>query len=288
MIQVGVAFFLSLFLYMAVGQALADGAPSTEADRKLRQIRQKVKMAELILNNPSFNERLSASKDEVAQQLVTRARQNLLQTRNHLKNRQYLEAGATIDFALRDLTACSQLLTAVDRIRKEYTQAREKLDSFVFPEWSDLSKQDESYLKRTEEKISSLRNDAQKLAKKGDYEAGTKLLRQAYQLKSQLIEKLRHQGTVVYDLDFATAEDEYQYLVQRTHHYLDMVDLTLQQKDVGAQTRKLVDDFVYQAMLDLELADDLATEQKLAEAISLLGRSINRLSSLLQMLGIKI
>jgi len=205
-----------------------------------------------------------------------------------MDNKLFLEAGAIIDFVLRDLSASSQLLNVPNQKKKKYTKNLEILDSFVLPEWENLSDSDYDFLQENLAKIDELRNDAILSSQSEDYDKAINLLDTAYYLKTTLISNLQHENTVVYDLKFDSAQDEYSYMVSRTHHYLDLVDLTLSKKEVGLQTRKLADNYIYQTLVNLEVAENLQSEGKPSEAIRVLGKSINQLSSVLKMLGIKI
>ena len=114
------------------------------------------------------------------------------------------------------------------------------------------------------------------------------MLNAAYELKSELINELKHEKTIVYDLKFDSKQEEYDYLNKRSYHYLEMVELALAQTEVSSQKRKLVDDFIYRSVVNLEAAENLESENKVSEAIAALDKSIKHLTSVLKILGIKI
>ena len=114
------------------------------------------------------------------------------------------------------------------------------------------------------------------------------MLGQAYRVKSSLLEKLRHETTIVYDLNFTSIQDEYQYLINRTYHYLELVHFALSKKEADHQTQKLIDNYIYRSMVNLEVAEHHENEGDFSAAIPVLNESITQLSSVLKILGIKI
>lgn len=75
-------------------------------------------------------------------------------------------------------------------------------------------------------------------------------------LKVSLIDNLKHETTIVYDLNFDTIQDEYQYMINRTYHYLDLVQIALR-PDANKDQRlvELLDDINDTKVADPE--DDL-------------------------------
>jgi len=57
---------------------------------------------------------------------------------------------------------------------------------------------------------------------------------------------------------------------------------------VDIQSRKLLDSYIYQSMINLEAAENFQSEGRVAEANSALGKSIKQLTSALKILGITI
>lgn len=288
MIRVGIPI-LMLLLSLNIALAQQDPAAAGEEVRGVREkIAQKIGMIDTILSSPELLQRVEASKDPVAEALFSRAAQNFLVGQEYFSQGQYLEAEASLDYVLRDLSAGSQLLSQPQQKRSEYRKFLEQLDSFVMPEWIDL-KDDEAEVLQTEmTRVSTLRSSAARLADEESWDQAIALLEEAYSIKVSLLERFRHETLIVYDLDFDTAEDEYQYLVNRTYHYLELVQLVLAQKQIDAPTRKLTDKYLYDSMLGLEAAEDLESQGQFSRAIPELDKAINKLVSVLKLLGVTI
>jgi hypothetical protein len=164
----------------------------------------------------------------------------------------------------------------------------EQLDAFVLPEWNVLNEQENELLENKLQRISELRNQASRQADAELYDAAIALLEEAYGLKVSLIDTLKHETMIVYDLNFNTIQDEYQYMINRTYHYLDLVQIALSKSDIDDQTRKLTDEYVYGSMLNLEIAENFELQGQFSEAIPVLDKTINQLSAVFKILGIEI
>ncbi len=252
------------------------------------KIEQKIRMLHYLLTNPQLTRRADAGDDPLASELVGRARANLQLGETYFNQLQYLEAEAVLDFALRDLSAGSQLLSVSRRQQDKFRRFLEQLDSFALPEFEQLSEAEEEQLQSRLLEVDERRNRAIRRADGSAYDEAIALLKQAYRLKISLVDSLPHASTIVYDLEFDSIQDEYQYFVNRSYHYLDLVHFALSESQIGEQGRAVFDDRLAQSMVDIEAAETLEVEGRYREALGLLDRSIERLSSILRMLGVDI
>lgn len=252
------------------------------------QLRHKITMVGIMLNSPEMQKRRESSDDPLAKELLARASENYLEMDEYFDRGQFLEAEAIIDYVLRDLSAASQLLSIANRKKSAYQKSIEQLDSFVLPEWKHLTTEESEFLQTTLERIKNLREEAVRIAQAQAFDDATDLLAQAYRLKTTLIEKLQHEQTVIYDLAFESINEEYDYLNKRTYHYLELVEYALLQKKATPQTRKLIDDYIYRSVVDLQAAENFKSQGKLIDAISSLDNSIKQLTSVLKLLGLHI
>ena len=271
---------------------LAGSASITAQDARLygveRKLEQKLQMVNHVLNSRDLIERIYGSDDEVAKQLWNRAAENFLRGEEYFDRGQFLEAEAVIDYVLRDLNASSQLVNLTQQSKIKYQQFIEQLDAFVLPEWSELSPEESDYLQDKLQQVSEFRSRAIRHASNEQFDQAIALLERGYGIKAELLERLQHDTTVVYDLEFDTVQDEYQYLLSRTYHYLEMVHLAMSERQVDEQTQKLADSYLYQSMLTLEQAEHFETEGNFTDALPALEDSVVQLSSALKILGIDI
>jgi tetratricopeptide (TPR) repeat protein len=285
-----ISTFVIVFL-LSVNLAIAQDESSPGQDAKLgvdQKIEQKLKMVDHILHSPDLLQRVEQSDDSVAKDLLARAAENYLKSEEYYGRGLYLEAEAVLDYVLRDLAASSRLLSVPQQKRNEVVKFLEQLDSFALPEWGELTEQENDLLQNQLTRVSELRDRAIRHADVNSYDKAIALLEEAYQLKVSLIDTLKHETTIVYDLNFNTIQDEYQYMSNRTYHYLELVQMALSESDIPDTTRKLTDKYVYGSMQNLEQAEALETQGQFSEAIPVLEKSINQLSSVLKILGINI
>lgn len=282
---------LILILIFHLDMAFAQGHSDVGLDYEKgveEKIAQKIKMVDLILHSPDMLQRVEASDDNVVKELLSRAAENFLKGEEYFDRGQYLEAEAVLDYVLRDLSASSQLLSLPRQKKNQYAKFMEQLESFALPVWTHLDEQQNELLQQQLQRVSELRNQAARLAGDESFDEAINLLEQAYRQKVLLLDQFDHETTIVYDLKFETIQDEYQYMINRTYHYLDLVQMALSKSEIDEQTRKLTDDYLYRSMLNLENAENLEVQGQFSEAIPILDKSINQLSAVLKMLGINI
>lgn len=283
------AYVILFSLVALVSHAQQDTSPAALAAVEAKtRLQHKMRMVEFILTSPGIQQRLGTSTDEVAAELVNRAKNNFSEMADYFARGKYLEAEAILDFVLRDLSAAAQLLSAESRVQNSYNQSLRQLDAFEFPEWQELTPAQNELLQAQSAKIADLRVRAVRTAEQGDHRAALRLVDQAYQLKSSLLAELPHRQVVVYDLEFDSPREEHDYLNQRADHYFDLIEIALDRAVIGIETRKLVDDYIYQAVADFDAAQGLAQRDRFADANSRLDETIRQLIAVLKILGINI
>lgn len=280
-----------LILLLALGPVSAD-APPVDGGETVRgvetKIEQKLRMLGHLLLSPQLTRRAKASDDPLAAELIARSRANHLLGKQYLERGQMLEAQAVLDFALRDLSAGTQLLNVSRRKQDKYHRFLEQLDSLALPDWETTSDGEDEGLQARFTQLDDRRKQALRLAGAGAYDEATALLQQAYRIKVALLEDLRDEKTIVYGLDFDSIQDEYQYAINRGYHYLELVHLVLSRAELEEWQRVELDDHLRRAMVDIETAEHLEIEGKFGEAVTLLEQSIEHLASILRLVGVDI
>ena len=278
---------LSLLASAALAQQQASPGALAAEEAKTR-LQHKIRMVEFLLTGPVMQQRLADSKDEVAGELVSRAGDNFTEMADYFARGEYLEAEAILDYVLRDLSAAAQLLSAESRVQNSYQQSLRQLDAFEFPEWQELTPAQNEKLQAQSAEIADLRARAEQTAERGDYQAALGMVDRAYRLKSALLAELPHRQVIVYDLDFESPREEYDYLNQRADHYFDLIEIALERAVIGMGARKLVDDYIYRAVAEFDAAQGLAERDRLVDANARLDETIKQLIAVLKILGINI
>lgn len=282
-------FLLTIGLFPPGLAAQDDAANGSEVVRGVdTKIAQKIHMLRYLLTNPQLTRRAESGDDPLASELVARARANLELGEAYFEQRQFLEAEAVLDFALRDLSAGSQLLSVSRRKQDKFRRFLEQLDSFALPDFEQLSDAEDEQLQSRLLEVGEWRNQAIRRAGGGAYDEAIALLKRAYRAKVSLVDSLPHASTIVYDLDFDSIQDEYQYAINRSYHYLELVHFALSRGEIEAQGRAAFDDLLSRAMVDIEAAESLEIEGRYREALGRLERSLEQLSTILRTMGVDI
>ena len=122
------------------------------------QLSHKYRMASYLLAHSPLMQRVQSSDDKVAKELILRAENNYQVVKQKIYEQNWLEANAIIDSVLRDLSAGAQLLNVKSTKDSRYHEELRKVDSFVLPEWSDLSEKDRGRTAKTFPPTTASRN----------------------------------------------------------------------------------------------------------------------------------
>lgn len=252
-----------------------------------RELAQKFRMAAYLLNSP-VKQRIESSDNPEARELMFKAETSFSFARGKAKNKNWLEANAVIDSVLRDMTASSQLLSQVSISQNIYEETLKRVEAFTYPYWKNLSQSDQAMLDQTNTQIEELMSKASDKAKQQAYDEASNLLTMAYGLKSQLIQQLDHDSTVVYDLIFDSPDEEFNYLVKRKDHYKGLVDEVLARNTFEEHTLILVNVYIDKSKDGITEADEMKKNGKHKKASQIMERSIKDLATALKILGVKI
>ena len=283
--------YLAIFLLcMSSASAQESHAPDIQTVdfEEQTQLSQKFRMAGYLLNQSSLTQRIETSGSRDASYLLTKARSNFAFAIDKASQKNWLESNAIIDSVLRDLTTTSQLLNKKSFSQNIYIENLKRVEGFILPAWSDLSPEEQQQLETTNKQIEDLLSQAKQSASTGDYDHGTTLLYQTYTLKTQLLQQLKHQDTVVYDLLFNSPEEEYSYMLKRSRHYQGLIDKVLQEKTFTEQTLNLVYIYINKSEKGVTDALSMEKEHQYESAIQLLEQSVADQSTALSIMGIRI
>lgn len=279
-----ILFFMNS-LAMSTSDVLISYKNSIEGNEQLSH---KFRMASYLLTQSPLTKRGLDSGDKTVNELLVRAKENYNLVKRKIDETKWIEANAIIDSVLRDLATSAQLLNVSNVKVSNYKDELRRIEAFVLPEWKNLSSDDKVFLEVNLKKIDKLLVSAKNDFDVGNYDNAVDHLKKAYKIKVLLIKRLEHEKTIIYDLIFDSQEEEYRYMVNRTRHFLELVQIVFDKKDINVKTKKLIDSYVFQCGQSLNKAKQLQAEGKHLIAVDVLTESINQLSTALKILGIKI
>lgn len=251
------------------------------------ELTQKFRMADYLLGS-EVSVRIRTHGREPARKLLQKAESNFEFALGKARAESWLEANAVIDSVLRDLTNSATMLNAKSASQNKYEETLRRVDGFVYPDWKDLSDHDRSLLDKTTTEINLLHEQATSLARQDQYDEATEMLLKIYSLKSQLLQRLDHDSTIVYDLMFETADEEYDYLSKRRAHYQELLDDILALNSFDEPIMKLVHSYLAKSDDSLNKAGEMKHAQAHKRASQLLEQSIKEAIQALKILGVKI
>lgn len=252
-----------------------------------RELSQKFRMAGYLLNSP-VKTRIETSGSEEARDLLRKAEASFSFARGKAKNEKWLEANAIIESVLRDLTESSKLLSKLSIEQNKYEETLKRVEAFTYPYWQNLTNSDQMMLDQTNQQVDELMTKASKNAAQNKFEEGSNLLLMAYSLKSQLLQSLEHDNTVVYDLIFDSPEEEYGYLEKRKDHFNELLQAVLEKNTFPVHTMNLVNVYIRKSEEKAVQARDKKENDEHKMASQILEQSIKDLSTALKILGVKI
>ena len=282
-------FLFNISIACAQNMDMRD-TPTLDFGEDNQQLEQKFKMASyLLIKSPLSGDEGNGIKSEFldATNLYNSAQANFQVVIQKVNEKNWLEANAIIDSVLRDLTSSSRIISKKSVNKSLYVENMKRVESFVMPKWSDLSPEDQKTLGTTTSLIDELVDKSNAQALENNYEDANAFLYQAYNLKTQLLQKLNHESTIVYDLIFDTPQDEYLYMVKRNKHYQELIENVIAENKYDEQTLKLAKVYIDKGRNSLSQAFESEKIDLHKEAIEILEGSVKDLSTALKLLGIK-
>lgn len=255
--------------------------------------KQKIMLVELMLQSKSIKAAMD-NGSEVAKNTLSSANTKVQSARQELSRGHANQALTLAEEALKLVTLATQSTSreeATKLQRGRYHEALETLRNF-----QDSHKQsfDRTVKKRgaaaaidyDHAKVNGLVNDARTLSEKGQYEKATQALVTAERLVTQAIQAMLHAQTIVYDLNFETPADEYEYERKRFISYEELIPIAIEEKKPAEAVVKLMDTYVIKGRARKSEAEGKAKAGSYPEAISLMLAGTEEIQRALRLAGV--
>lgn len=273
---------------VAVGSAKA--APkSTVTESKVKQ---KLMFAEMMAGATGAKRVMSSQNDE-AKQLVTKANQLVKDARKSMAGA-LPEALEMANQALKMLSEATRLVPG----EEELAQLAENYKSML-AEIKDYQKSYRTNLKSLEKKgnvDSGVKYDekmfevklgkAASFARQKKYVHANKLLEEAQKTVTVALHKMLDSKTLVYDLNFETAADEYAYELKRFTGYEELIPIAIEAKKPAAGAVKLMESFLTKARKRRDEAQAKAEAGDYPSAIGMMLQATKTVRRALRMVGV--
>jgi len=235
------------------GDASAATVPSKSAVTESK-VKQKLMFAEMMAGATGAKRVMSSQNDE-AKQLVIKAKQLVKDGRTKSMVGALPEALGMANQALKMLSDATRLVPGDEELAElvgNYKNLLAEIQGYQKSYRNNLKSLEKkgsvgAGIKYDEKKFSEVLAKAESFAQQKNYVPANKLLEQAQTTVTASLHKMLDSKTLVYDLKFETAADEYDYEVKRFVGYEELIPIAIEAKKPAAGAVKLMESFLVKA-----------------------------------------
>jgi tetratricopeptide (TPR) repeat protein len=257
-------------------------------------VKQKLGYAQMVTASSSAK-RVEESGNAEAIGMLNDARKQVESAKASLAGGKLEDAMNQVNEGLRLMTSASRAITTESDMAAVNHKA--KYDELI----NSLHTYDGSYKRNVERaaktkqplkskldeaEYNRLVKEGQSLGGKGDYAAANKSLEKAQALITAVLTEMLHAQTVVYDTNFETPKEEYDYELARVENYEELVPLAIEQKQPSERTLAMIDDFVKKAAQIKSEGQAIAAKGDYKMAIMALEAATSNLQRALRLAGV--
>ncbi len=256
-----------------------------------QQVKQKMAYGQMLLGSDSVK-KVGASDNAEAKGLVTEATNQFTTAKTLLDKGDNPQAMAAVDEGLRLLNAATRL-TATTLVEKDYKADYEGLSKEVKGYYKSYQRNvknqssDKLTAKFDDAKFNKLVGDAENAAARGDYKAASEGMHKASAMVTGALSVVMESSTVVYEQDFASPQDEYEFEQARYESYHELIPLAIEQRHPTAQQVEIMNEFVAKAERIVGEGKPYAERGDYATAIQALQAATDNLKRALMIAGVR-
>jgi len=258
-----------------------------------KQVQQKLSYTKLLLMSSKAIKRVAASNNNEAKVLVSDAKSKLSDAESSLVAEKPVEAMAAVDEALRLVSAAARLVPAENvgedaNYEAEYDKLIIEIQGYKKSYKKNASKvSDKLVAKLDEDKFNTLLGEAKRLAAKGDFESAVKPVQKAATMITASISILLDDTTVVYDKEFGSPEEEYEYELARYESYVELVPIAIEQRRPGPRKQDLMQSFIDKGARIAGEGKSIAAKGSYAKAIQAMQAATDNVRRSLMIIGVR-
>ena len=271
-------------------QAISEAASAAKVSQKLM-------FANMLLNSKSGS-RVAESGIQDAIDLQNQAKNLIESAKAKMKDGDNDNAYTDAENALNMLKKSSRLVPNEEQLQELKARNKELLASI-----KDYEKSHSDNVKRIAkakekgdsgleavpydvELVEKLKSNSAAHAEAGDYARANKELEQAQTVITTALQKMLHTQTIVYDLNFETPKDEYEYELKRFGGYEELVPVAIEAKKPSEGSIKLMNSFLDKARKMRDQAIAKADEGDYPVAIRMMLDATKTVRRALRMVGV--
>ena len=266
---------------------------SSQKEVTKADVNQKIMFANMLMSSKN-TQSIAKSNISEAVDLYKKAEKSLESAKSQLKSGNNSKAYADAENAIALLKKSSklvpnesQLALMKDRNKELLLHVKDFEDSHKENYERIVKKQGkDAAVAYDKKKVESLKSAASELVKKGDYGKANKNLEEAQHIITAAIHKMLNNQTIVYDLKFENAEEEYEYELKRFEGYAELIPIAVEQKKPAEGAKKLMESFVDKGTKLRDRAIQKAKEGDFPTAIAMLQDATKDVRRGLRMIGV--
>jgi hypothetical protein len=250
----------------------------------------RVNFLDKLLSTSTGAKQVMQSDDPEVRVLHEKAKTLLDQARKEFDKGNNKEGSTLLDESAKTMFSAIRQATpkAVYKVKEKRDYEKERTSVQALQKAYTRVSEEKNY--KGKEQINTKVNDfirtADDLSEKTEYVQAKTELDKAYQLLKISIEAIRGGETLVRSLNFATAEEEYHYELDRNDTHSMLIHLLVSDKDVSEYTQTQVDKFTSQAESLRTQAEQSALQGAFKDAILMLEQSTKQLVRAIRSAGI--
>ena len=220
--------------------------------------------------------------------------QKLAEAKETLVKGNFSLAMSTVNEALQLMSEASRMVPSASQLEEqrnrfaELTEGVKTFEASYKRNLERLSKDSQKDITRLDlDKVHDMVQQATKLADENQYAEANKLLAKVQRDITAVLSEMLDNTTVVYDKNFATPAEEYEYELARYLSYEELIPIALEQKQPTKRAIELMDQFVAKAKDLKGQAEQEAAKKNHETSIQMLQAATDHLQRALQIAGVR-
>jgi len=179
----------------------------------------------------------------------------------------------------------------LNELKEDFNDHLITLEAFIDSHkatYDDMMKRDKSkVVDYDHDVIAAMISDAQKLSEKNEFEKAGRLVKQAERIVTKALNDMYvGQTLVVYDLNFETPQEEFDYEVKRYLGYEELIPVAIEVKKPKQSSITLMQTYVDKGKFFKEKAEESAKAERWEEAMVIIRDATNEVRRGLRLLGV--
>lgn len=268
------------------------GCAYAETDtEKFNALYNKVKLLGWLVNDSPVSKRIENSDDTQAKQQLKRSQEMWQQAVEHSEKSEYELAEVHISEGLKLMTSLSREVKDEDRVKQAridlYKQVKQHVDMFVTAFDRIAEEKGEQNVRELldRKELNAVMSEANSAFEDGELVLANHLLRQAADMVDNALSDARHEDVLLHELSFENLEEEYAYEVSRNESYVMLIDIMQKKSTTSQASASYVQNMIDANEKLRQQADELISNGKLEQGITMLEKGTDKLSRALRVSG---